>query len=180
MNPLSLLGYDWNAEGEQIAGPSPKSWTLAGLQGASSTAGMLAQIGATRAAGASAQQSAYMAARDEFMNADQAIVSGVGQVAGLRGQLSQALGARAAAAGASGVDGGQGIVQDNAAAITRSNDVGAGVARSNAEIMARRHRINGLADTIKGNEAGAEASRAARAQLVSGIFGALTSAAMVL
>lgn len=175
MNPLSLLGYDWSEAGDLTGGPSARSWTLAGLQGASSAAGILAQIGSTRAAGRSASQSAYMQAGDEFLNAQQAEVSGYGQVAGLRQQLMQTLGSRQAAAGAAGVDVGAGLVRDNAGAITTSNDTAAGVARSNAEIVSRRHRLNALASVLRGNQAGEEASRQASAQLGTGILNGLMS-----
>ncbi len=175
MNPLAFLGYDFNADGSLAGGPSAKSWTLAGLQGLSSYAGTLAQIGATKANGQSSKLSAYMAAQDESLNASQEYVSGVGQVTGLRQSLAQAIGSRAALAGAAGVDAGQGMVADNARALTANNDTAAGVTRLNADILARRHQINALADRLRGNQAEDQANQAASAQRGAGILSALAS-----
>jgi hypothetical protein len=179
VNPLSLLGYSWDDKGN-LAGPSASSWTLAGLQGASTFAGTLAQIGAIKANGQNAQQAAYMTARDEQLNASQAFVDGSGQVAGLRTALTQALGSRAAIAGASGVDGGQGLVADNARAITANNDTAAGVARANADIIARRHQINSLAAMLQGNQAAQQANDQAAAMRSSGILQAILGGAQTL
>lgn len=179
MNPLSLLGYNWDQDGN-MTGPSAQSWTLAGLSGASSFAGTLAQIGSIKASGRNARQSAYMSAQDELMNVTQANVAGAGQVAGLRKSLTNTLGSRMAIAGASGVDVGQGMVQDNASAITADNDVAAGVARRNAEIAARRHQVNALAQMLAGKQAEDQANSQAKATREAGILSAVLGGASML
>jgi hypothetical protein len=176
MNPLATMGQVDSTDDDWLLGARrAKNMGLAGLSAASSFAGILSQMGATRAAGRAAKQSAYMAAQDEALNRNQAYVAGVGQVAGLRKQLAGVVGSRLAAAGGSGVDVGQGMVQDNAKAIVADNDTAAGIYRTNAEILARRHQINALALELRGNQAEDDANSAARAQMGSGILSAILS-----
>lgn len=175
MNPLSLLGYNWGDDGSLTGGPSGTSWTLAGLQGASTFAGTLAQIGALKSGARRTAQQTELQMRDEAINATQAQVSGYGQVAGLRQSLTQTLGQRAALAGASGVDGGQGMVADNAKAITSDNDVAAGVASRNADIMSRRHQINQLAMALGNLQTQDATNREVAATRQAGLISAILS-----
>lgn len=178
MNPLGMMGqssdpFSLLGSKSGLAYTKPGSWTLAGLQAASTYAGTLAQIGAIKANAQRTAQQTELQMRDEALNATQAEVSGFGQVAGLRKSLSQILGQRAALAGASGVDVGQGMVADNARAITADNDTAAGVFRSNAEIMSRRHQINQLALALGNLQTQDAASREVQATRDTGLLSAL-------
>ncbi len=188
MNPLLMMmmgggGGDISAGGGLLSGamPSGSAFGLAGLSGLSSAASTLASIGQIRRNGANQQTSYYQQAMDEYLNSNQSYVSGVGQVAGLRQKLSTAIGQRAAVAGASGVDGGQGIVQDNAAKMENAAVDAGQVDTLNADIESRRHIINALAAIRAGNQAGQNASDAASASALSGgIGGALSIAKLLL
>jgi hypothetical protein len=157
------------------AGASVKTMGLAGLQGVSSAASIMASMGAMKREGQEAKRSAYLAAQDELMNATQAFVSGEGEKTGLRSKLADALGQRLAASGGSGIDGGQGVIQDNATAISERARRAEVVTRSNADILAARHRMNAIAAKMKGDAAEREANAGARAQLGSGILSGLMS-----
>jgi hypothetical protein len=156
-----------------MSGASISRYGLAGLQGLTTAAGLMSQMAATRAEGQAAKRSAYMTAQDELLNSTQAYVSAQGEVTGLRRNLADVLGSRAVAA--RGVDGGQGVVQDNARDIYGRGLASEGIIRANAEIVAGRHRLNALNAYMKGDAAEREANSLARAQLGSGLLSGLVS-----
>lgn len=159
------------------AGASVKTLGLAGLQGATTYAGVLAGMRASRAQGQEARRSAYLTAQDEQLNARQAQVSAEVEAGGLRQKLADALGQRAAAAGGSGVAGGVagGVLDQNADNIVSRAMATERISRSNADIAASRHRINALSAIMKGDAAAREGEDAARAQLGSGLLSGLLS-----
>ncbi len=166
-DPSSITGM--------LSSIKPGTMGLAGLQGLSSVAGIMSQMNQTRAAGQQTQASDYLKAATDELNANQSYVAGVGQVTGLRQQLMNSLGSRAAAAGGSGIDGGQGVVQDNARAISQNNLEATGTATNNAAIASTRQRIDALTSMFQGNQAEMNAQGMAKAQLGTGILGGLLS-----
>lgn len=159
-----------------LDGASVKTYGLAGLQGLTSAAGLMSQMAATRRQGQQSKTDAYLSAQDELLNATQAYVSAQGQISGLKTQLSDTIGARLANAGGSGIDGGQGVIQDNAAQITGREMAAEKIIRGNADIAAGRARINAWTDIMRGEQADANARAQARAQLGGGILSGLLTA----
>lgn len=195
MNPLGMIGMNWDTSSlGGKSGMTVRTMTLAGLQGISSAAGLLSQIGATKAAGrsermrADMEAAAYdMQAQDEMLNSAQSFVAGEGEVGGLRQQLAQTLGARQALAGASGVDVGSGVVADTRRALADRANTSETVTRANAEIVSRRHQINALAAQMRASQsrmAGAnaenQANEQASAQRTTGILSGLLSVGKLL
>jgi hypothetical protein len=157
MNPLSLMGLgdpsDPNSQsiGDWLKGfgVTPKSATLAGLQGMTSYGAGLAQIGQIRRNAGQSELADQLAAGDAGVNATAATVQGFGQTAGLRERLAQTLSQRAALASASGIDAGQGTVADQRRAITDEADTATNVTSLNAQMLASRFRQQQQQDLFK-------------------------------
>lgn len=160
---------------DAIGKPSVRTYGLAGLQGLSSVAGVMAQMSESRRAGRNALENAFMTANDEMLNASQAYVSAAGETAGLKRKLADALGARFAAAGGSGVDAGAGVAQANARDMTGRAMASEKITRSNAEIAARRHQINAIQALLKGSNIDASEAASRRNMLRGGILSGLMS-----
>lgn len=145
MNPLSMMGMntsDFSSIGDWLkgVGVTPKSASLAGMQGLTSYGAALASIGQMKRSATQSEAADQMATGDAGVNASAAIAQGYGQVAGLRERLAQTLSQRAALASASGIDVGQGAVADQRRAITDEADTAGTVTAANAQLLASRFR----------------------------------------
>ena len=147
-----------------LEGLSPKSATLAGLQGATSVLSAMSQMGAGRARASSLRASTV----DDALAINQAEVSGQNQIAGLKQRLASAMGGAVQQAGAGGVDVGQGFVQDSVAAMRRNEVAGETLTRGNIALAQSRARMNMLSKMMQANDAEASANSGALGTLLSG------------
>jgi hypothetical protein len=182
MNPLAMLGLPDFSQGLLSGmGVSPKTLTLAGLQGLTSAGSVMAQMGQTRRAGYQQSWSDMLSAQNDLANAQAAEVAGKGEVAGLRIQLANSISARDAAAAASGVDaGGQGTASWQRQQMTQGNDVATQVASLNADIASRRYQANAINDAVRAQLDKSNADATASAQGGAGLLSALMSAGKLL
>lgn len=122
---------------------------LAGLQAAATGASMLSSI----AAGNSQAAGLRLSASEDMVNAAGATAGGYAKSAGLRAQFLDTIGQRAAIAGASGVDGGQGIVNDTRVALTSRADTASQNILTSADMQNRANQISSLTKQLQANQA---------------------------
>lgn len=172
-------GGSSGADGSNPSGPLgsgmlsglTSSKALGAAQAGSSAIAMMGDM----AAGKQQTTQYNLAAGDAALEGSGALVSGAGQVAGLRTNLMQTLGQRQAAAGAAGVDIGQGTVANTRTALTSRADTASGLDLTGADIMNRKYQINSLNDKLDAQYAGANAAMGALGQGLSMGVGLLKS-----
>jgi hypothetical protein len=125
------------------------SGALSGMQMGTSAVSMLTSI----AAGNNRAAAYNSAAGDARIEGQGAEIQGHGQVAGLRTQLTQTLGARTVQAGAGGVDVGQGAPAAQRATLSQRVGTQSAVDLAGSNINATKYQINSLNDNLMAQQA---------------------------
>lgn len=154
-NPLditSAAGSDGASNSGSIYASSVGSAAkngLSGLQSVSTLGSMLAQLGQAR----EKKLAYFSAAEDARLNAQQAIVSGEGQVASLKDQLKRTLGQNDVNYAAGGVDVGDGVARDTRASQTSDEVAAEGVTKLSAKMRQSRAMIDAYRYEMQGRDA---------------------------